>query len=258
MASAMGSRLGRGATAVERGGRAEHKPLKGTVRYPGCDIRLVTGPGRWENSGPTYRMSEILRNRGIAHHLDDWGPGGRTRMAVLASPDVGIRGRALLRQRSLGYFENLDLLGDAAKRALLRRRSSPFDCNSFKLRWRELLVSPQRWSATSRVLEREMQCLRSVRSNLCRSLQRNSQTRSLVNADLKKQFVFQVLQLFSHSQRSRHRSVWRRERRHHGVADVLPRRRFPPPRFHSRSESERAPDRRQPDLQLVRKVPLTP
>jgi hypothetical protein len=21
-------------------------------------------------------MSEVLRNRGIAHHLDDWGPGG--------------------------------------------------------------------------------------------------------------------------------------------------------------------------------------
>jgi len=25
---------------------------------------------------PTYRMSEVLRNRGIAHHLDDWGPEG--------------------------------------------------------------------------------------------------------------------------------------------------------------------------------------
>jgi hypothetical protein len=31
----------------------------------------VTGCGPWENSGPTYRMSEILRNRGIAHNLDD-------------------------------------------------------------------------------------------------------------------------------------------------------------------------------------------
>ena len=41
-----------------------------------CDIRLVTGCGPWENSGPTYRMSEILSNRGIAHHLDDWGPEG--------------------------------------------------------------------------------------------------------------------------------------------------------------------------------------
>jgi esterase/lipase superfamily enzyme len=44
--------------------------------YASCDIRLVTGCGPWENSGPTYRMSEILRNRGIAHHLDDWGPEG--------------------------------------------------------------------------------------------------------------------------------------------------------------------------------------
>jgi esterase/lipase superfamily enzyme len=45
-------------------------------QYASCDIRLVTGCGPWENSGPTYRMSEILGNRGIAHHLDDWGPGG--------------------------------------------------------------------------------------------------------------------------------------------------------------------------------------
>jgi esterase/lipase superfamily enzyme len=45
-------------------------------QYASCDIRLVTGCGPWENSGPTYRMSEILRNRGIAHHLDDWGPEG--------------------------------------------------------------------------------------------------------------------------------------------------------------------------------------
>ena len=66
-------------------------------QYASCDIRLVTGCGPWENSGPTYRMSEILRNRGIAHHLDDWGPRGRARMALLASPDVGIRRRALLR-----------------------------------------------------------------------------------------------------------------------------------------------------------------
>src|SRR5206468_178537 len=45
-------------------------------QYASCDIRLVTGCGPWENSGPTYRMSEILRIRGIAHHLDDWGPEG--------------------------------------------------------------------------------------------------------------------------------------------------------------------------------------
>jgi esterase/lipase superfamily enzyme len=36
----------------------------------------VTGCGPWENSGPTYRMSEVLTSRGIAHRLDDWGPKG--------------------------------------------------------------------------------------------------------------------------------------------------------------------------------------
>jgi esterase/lipase superfamily enzyme len=41
-----------------------------------CDIHIATGNGPWENSGPSYRLSEVLRNRGIAHHLDDWGPMG--------------------------------------------------------------------------------------------------------------------------------------------------------------------------------------
>ena len=45
-------------------------------QYRSCDIRLATGCGPWENSGPTRRMSEILASRGIAHHLDDWGPDG--------------------------------------------------------------------------------------------------------------------------------------------------------------------------------------
>jgi esterase/lipase superfamily enzyme len=45
-------------------------------QYGSCDIHLATGTGPWENSGPTYRMSEVLKNRGIAHHLDDWGPEG--------------------------------------------------------------------------------------------------------------------------------------------------------------------------------------
>ena len=38
-----------------------------------CDIHLVTGNGPWENSGPSYRMSEVLRGKGIRHSLDDWG-----------------------------------------------------------------------------------------------------------------------------------------------------------------------------------------
>lgn len=41
-----------------------------------CDIHIATGTGPWEQSGETYRLSSILSSRGIAHHLDDWGPMG--------------------------------------------------------------------------------------------------------------------------------------------------------------------------------------
>jgi esterase/lipase superfamily enzyme len=41
-----------------------------------CDIRLVTGSGPFEDSGPTYRFSEVLERKGIHHHLDDWGADG--------------------------------------------------------------------------------------------------------------------------------------------------------------------------------------
>jgi esterase/lipase superfamily enzyme len=41
-----------------------------------CDIRIVTGNGPYENSGPSYQLSEILRRKGIRHSLDDWGPQG--------------------------------------------------------------------------------------------------------------------------------------------------------------------------------------
>ncbi len=37
-----------------------------------CDIRLATGSGSYEDSGPSRRMSAILTSRGIPHHLDDW------------------------------------------------------------------------------------------------------------------------------------------------------------------------------------------
>ena len=40
------------------------------------DIRLVTGSGPYEDSGPTYRFSEVLRSRGINHSVDDWGAEG--------------------------------------------------------------------------------------------------------------------------------------------------------------------------------------
>ena len=41
-----------------------------------CDIRLATGHGPWEDSGPTWRLAEVLRARGIPHSVDDWGPDG--------------------------------------------------------------------------------------------------------------------------------------------------------------------------------------
>ncbi len=41
-----------------------------------CDIHISTGSGPWENSGPSSRLSEILRSKGIRHSLDDWGPQG--------------------------------------------------------------------------------------------------------------------------------------------------------------------------------------
>ena len=40
------------------------------------DIRLATGHGAWEDSGPTYRLSEVLTERGINHTVDDWGADG--------------------------------------------------------------------------------------------------------------------------------------------------------------------------------------
>ena len=41
-----------------------------------CDIHISTGTGQWENSGPTYRLSEVLSSKGIRHSLDNWGPMG--------------------------------------------------------------------------------------------------------------------------------------------------------------------------------------
>jgi esterase/lipase superfamily enzyme len=41
-----------------------------------CDIRLATGHGPFEDSGPTYRLAEVLRAKGIPHSVDDWGPDG--------------------------------------------------------------------------------------------------------------------------------------------------------------------------------------
>ncbi len=41
-----------------------------------CDIHIATGSGPWEHSGPSYGLSRILRDKGIRHSLDDWGPQG--------------------------------------------------------------------------------------------------------------------------------------------------------------------------------------
>jgi esterase/lipase superfamily enzyme len=41
-----------------------------------CEIRLVTGCGPWEHSGPSHLLADVLRSRGIPHSLDDWGEKG--------------------------------------------------------------------------------------------------------------------------------------------------------------------------------------
>ena len=41
-----------------------------------CDIHIATGTGPWERPGPSYYLSDILRNKGIRHSLDDWGAQG--------------------------------------------------------------------------------------------------------------------------------------------------------------------------------------
>jgi esterase/lipase superfamily enzyme len=42
----------------------------------GCDIRLVTGTGPFEDPGPTYRLSAVLAARAVGHGVDDWGSEG--------------------------------------------------------------------------------------------------------------------------------------------------------------------------------------
>jgi esterase/lipase superfamily enzyme len=41
-----------------------------------CDIRLITGSGPYEDSGPSHRLSEVLKAKGIPHSVDDWGADG--------------------------------------------------------------------------------------------------------------------------------------------------------------------------------------
>lgn len=39
-------------------------------------IHLATGTGPWERPAETWRFAEVLRQRGVPHSLDDWGPEG--------------------------------------------------------------------------------------------------------------------------------------------------------------------------------------
>jgi esterase/lipase superfamily enzyme len=41
-----------------------------------CDIHIVTGHGPFEDPTSSYRLSDLLRGKGIHHWLDDWGPLG--------------------------------------------------------------------------------------------------------------------------------------------------------------------------------------
>jgi esterase/lipase superfamily enzyme len=46
------------------------------AQFSTCDIHIATGTGAWEDSGPSYHLSHILKSKGIRHSLDDWGPLG--------------------------------------------------------------------------------------------------------------------------------------------------------------------------------------
>ena len=41
-----------------------------------ADIRLITGSGPWEDSGPSHTMAGILSAKGLPVSLDDWGADG--------------------------------------------------------------------------------------------------------------------------------------------------------------------------------------
>src|SRR5204863_5756397 len=65
-------------------------------QYASCDIRLVTGCGPWGEQRadlPNVRDPQESRHCSSSGRL---GPGRRARMALLASPDVGVRRRPLL------------------------------------------------------------------------------------------------------------------------------------------------------------------
>jgi esterase/lipase superfamily enzyme len=42
-------------------------------QFATCEIRLATGSGPYEDSRSTYQLARVLSEKGIGHHLDDWG-----------------------------------------------------------------------------------------------------------------------------------------------------------------------------------------
>ena len=75
-------------------------------QYRSCDIHLATGCGPWEVPRPD--LPNVRRAREPRHPSSSGrlGPEGWPRMALLASPDVGVRGRALLRNRLIDSWAN--------------------------------------------------------------------------------------------------------------------------------------------------------
>ena len=55
------------------GGLTDHRLIASIGR---CNIHIATGHGPWEQPAPSYDLSRALSYKGIAHHLDDWGPLG--------------------------------------------------------------------------------------------------------------------------------------------------------------------------------------
>ena len=41
-----------------------------------CEIRLATGNGPWEDSGPSYALAAVLGAKGIPNWVDNWGSAG--------------------------------------------------------------------------------------------------------------------------------------------------------------------------------------
>src|SRR4029077_19426487 len=90
------------------------------LRHPPSDRLWPVGKQRPDL--PIFRRAQEPRHTSSPGRL---GPGGRARMAVLASPDVGIRGRALLRKRRIVH-----LFGMAARSVVMSEAFGRVECKS--------------------------------------------------------------------------------------------------------------------------------